>query len=154
MSLLRFFCLTVSLFKPYTNPVLPPSTEPEVPPPPEVNTNNTVYQVRVVINSRRQGGRLQYLVDCEGYGPEERSWVDETTSLIPRCSWSSISTAQTTPLPEDVWRCPWGSGVLSRMHQPQPCYHTPNHLNSSAVTCTHFPKHYLTPSLTWISSEY
>ncbi|KAK3548526.1 hypothetical protein QTP70_013375 [Hemibagrus guttatus] len=50
--------------------------DPEVPPQPKVDTDDTIYQVREVVNSRRRGSRLQYLVDLKGYGPEERSWVD------------------------------------------------------------------------------
>ncbi|KAK3564885.1 hypothetical protein QTP86_030827 [Hemibagrus guttatus] len=42
----------VSLLKPFIDPVLPPPTEPEVPPPPEIDTDDTIYQVREVVNSR------------------------------------------------------------------------------------------------------
>ncbi|KAL0158816.1 hypothetical protein M9458_046892, partial [Cirrhinus mrigala] len=56
----------VSLLKPFVNPLLPPSTEHAVPPPPEVDTNETIYQARDILDSRRRGGRLQYLVDWEG----------------------------------------------------------------------------------------
>ncbi|KAK3536851.1 hypothetical protein QTP86_027028, partial [Hemibagrus guttatus] len=55
----------VSLLKPFIDSVLPPPTEPEVPPPPEIDTDDTIYQVQEVVNSRRHGGRLQYLVDWE-----------------------------------------------------------------------------------------
>ncbi len=73
----------ISLLKPFINPLLPPSTEPEIPPPPEVDTSETIYRVKEILDSRRRGGRLQCLVDWEGYGPEERSWVDRDDVLDP-----------------------------------------------------------------------
>ncbi len=73
----------VSLLKPLINPLLPPSTEHEIPPPPEVDPNETIYRVQEILDSRQRGGRLQYLVDWEGYGPKERSWVDRDDVLDP-----------------------------------------------------------------------
>ncbi|CAM4706099.1 unnamed protein product [Leuciscus chuanchicus] len=77
----------VSLLKPYTAPLSPPSTEAdagEVPPPPPVDpTDEAVYQVHTILDSRRQGGQLQHLVDWEGFGPEERCWVHRDDILDP-----------------------------------------------------------------------
>ncbi len=55
----------------------------KVPPPPEIIEEPTVYQVREILDSRQRGGHLEYLIDWEGYGPEERSWVTLDGVLDP-----------------------------------------------------------------------
>ncbi|KAL0150076.1 hypothetical protein M9458_054735, partial [Cirrhinus mrigala] len=75
----------VSLLKPCYDPLLP-STEPgheEEPPPPMVLEEGSIYSVKEILRSRRRGGRLEYLVDWEGFGPEERSWVPLDDILDP-----------------------------------------------------------------------
>ncbi|KAK3537161.1 hypothetical protein QTP70_002652 [Hemibagrus guttatus] len=76
----------VSLLKPH-HPSVSPSTEPGdgavEPLLPLLLDDGTGYEVKEILDSRRRGGQIEYLVDWEGYGPEERSWVSHDDILDP-----------------------------------------------------------------------
>ena len=71
----------VSRVKPVSSCALRPG-EPAAPPPRWIN-GGEAYTVNRILEARRRGRGVRYLVDWEGYGPEERSWVPAPHILYP-----------------------------------------------------------------------
>ncbi|KAK3567133.1 hypothetical protein QTP86_010433 [Hemibagrus guttatus] len=99
----------VSLLKPH-HPSVFPSTEPgdraAEPPLPLLLDDGTAYRVKEILDSRRRGGQLEYLVDWEGYGPEKRSWVPRDDILDPNLLETFHAAHPHRPAPRGRGRLP------------------------------------------------
>ena len=72
----------VSRLKPVITSTLQPP--PKKPPPPRLIDGGLAHTVRKLLKVRTQGRGRQFLVQWEGYGPEENSWVAERNILDPK----------------------------------------------------------------------
>ncbi len=128
----------MSLLKPHHPSVsVPTDLEPaEEPPLPLILEDGRAYTVKKILCSRRLGGKLQYLVDWEGYGPEERSWEPRDNIIDPNLLETFHATHPEQPAPRGRGRPPRrrvlrpsgasrGGGVLTQNSRfPNPTNHS------------------------------
>ncbi|KAK3515307.1 hypothetical protein QTP70_013471 [Hemibagrus guttatus] len=103
----------VSLLKPH-HPSVSPSTGPgtaEEPLLPLLIDDGPAYLVKEVLDSRRRGGRLEYLVDWEGCGPEEWSWIPRDDILDPGLLEDFHASHPDRPAPRGRGQGPRSSGA-------------------------------------------
>lgn len=76
------------------------------PPLPLIQEEGSIYKVNEILDYRHHGGLLEYLVDREGYGPEEWSWVPRADILDPTLLEAFHSTHPDRPGPQGRGRPP------------------------------------------------
>ncbi|KAK1784236.1 hypothetical protein P4O66_020000 [Electrophorus voltai] len=73
----------VPLLKPVHYSPLSAAMTPITPPAPVEIDSEPAYAIPVLLDSQRHNRTLQYLINWEGYGPEEQSWVPIVDVLDP-----------------------------------------------------------------------
>ncbi|XP_048054364.1 uncharacterized protein LOC125273140 [Megalobrama amblycephala] len=79
--------------------LLGPDVAAAEPPLPLILEDGAAYEVHEILDFRHRGGQLEYLVDWEGYGPEERSWVSRNDILDPNLLQNFHSNHPDRPAP-------------------------------------------------------
>ncbi|XDV13827.1 hypothetical protein PO909_002153 [Leuciscus waleckii] len=130
----------------------------DIPPPSVDPPEENIYPVNIILDSRRWGGLLEYLVDWERFGQEERSWVACDDILDPSLlhDFHNVHPNRPAPRGRGLSRplrpsgAGRGEGVLSQsqqhrqhqtstLHQLVPSHQSTDHRHLSPIFTDHHP---------------
>uniref|UniRef100_A0A670IAX9 Chromo domain-containing protein n=1 Tax=Podarcis muralis TaxID=64176 RepID=A0A670IAX9_PODMU len=93
------------------------------------------YEVECILDSRYRRGKLQYLIDWKGYGPEDRSWEPAANVHAPACLREFHATYPGKPGPDPRLRggpgrgdgvMAWDSDSEDETEESQPAQESPS----------------------------
>lgn len=76
-----------------------PLVEHDHPPEPQIIDNQPAYTINKILKSHRKAHNMEYLIDWEGYGPEEHCWVKANDILDPLLKQAFHRENPTQPAP-------------------------------------------------------
>nr|XP_061822090.1 uncharacterized protein LOC133610044 [Nerophis lumbriciformis] len=138
-SVKRHSVVHVSQIKPVAESALSPPV-PAPPPSRFLENGDQVWTVKEILRVRRQGRGLVYLVDWEGYGPEDRSWVPASYLADPSLLEDFYRANPDAPR-RSSGASPKGGGTVTARIRTRVSLNSECHNSSSGCSLGHAPAH-------------